>query len=143
MIIESSAYKQKIINELKLLMSKKKLIWKSLNENNNDFMTSIKYFQEKETGAVAFFFVGYRVCCFGNTPRIILYDYTNKKGATETTDLPSIEVFDKGTKNSEIYEILEQIKDILEKDRIKKEEDFLDKLTWFLNAKEKKEVKKK
>ena len=139
MIIEDENFKQKIVDEILSLMENKNIIWKALNENNNDFMANVKYtykpnIKRNEIKTISF---GYRVCCFGHSPRIIIYDYAYKNGITDTTDLPSIEVYDKNTKNSIIFNLLSKIEENVEKEKQIKDEKLLDKFTWYLNAKKK------
>ena len=139
MIIEEEKFKQKIIDEINELLENNNVKWKAMNEDNNDFMTSIKYSykpnpKRNETKTIAF---GYRVCCFGYSPRIIVYDYAYKNGATESTEMPSVEIYDNGIDNSPIFEILQKIEEKINVDTQEKDGRLLDKLTWYLNNKKK------
>ena len=143
MIIDDENFKQKIIDEINSLMKNKSVKWKALAEDNNDFMTSIKYSykpnpKRNETKSLSF---GYRVCCFNYIPRIIVYDYAYKNGPTESSDMPCIEVSDKGIKNSNIFNLLSKIEETIEKEKQSKDEKLLDKLTWYLNNKKRIDTK--
>ena len=138
MIIEDENFKQKIVDEILSLMENNNIVWKALNIDNNDFMANVKYtykpnVRRNETKTLSF---GYRVCCFGYRPGIIIYDYAYKNGVTDTTDLPSIEVYDEDTKGP-IFNLLTKIEESVESEKKSKDEKLLDKFTWYLNAKKK------
>lgn len=139
MIIDDEKFKQKIVDEINDLIDNNSVKWKSLGEDNNDFMTSIKYTykpnpKRNETKSISF---GYRVCCFNYVPRIVVYDYAYKNGPTESTEMPSIEVSDPSIKNSAIFELMKKIEEKVDADNQDKDERLLDKLTWYLNNKKK------
>lgn len=139
--INDDNFKTKVVNELNDLIEKKKLIWKELNEDGNDFMTSVRYSNNNSQSGISIISFGYRVCCFGGRPRIIVYDYAYKNGPTETLDLPSFEIFDKTTKNSKIYELMLKIKNKVDEEKKLKDEKLLDKFTWYINNKKRIEEK--
>ena len=141
MEIKNDNYKQKLVDEIREILDNDKVKWKALNGDGNDFMTIIHYSYKPnpkrgETKTISFM---YRVCCFGKVPRIIIYDNdkANKNGSTETTELPNVVVSDNNITNSRIYELMNAIKDKVEKDNTEKDEALLDKLTWYLNNKKK------
>ena len=134
MLIETENFKQKIINELTTLVEKNQSVWKSVSIDTDDFMTVAKY-TETKNGGTKLIPIAYRVCKVGNTAHIIVYDYSYKKGPTDTSELPSVEVCDKTIKGSKIYDLLLKIKAKLEEDTKAKDEVLLDKLTWYLNSK--------
>lgn len=141
--IDDDNFKKKVVNELDELIEKKKLTWKELNDDGNDFMTNVKYSNNNGQSGINIISFGYRVCCFGGRPRIIIYDYAYKNGPTETLDLPSFEVLDNTTKNSEIYELMKKIRDKVNYDKNIKDEKLLDKFTWYITNKKRIEEKDK
>ena len=141
--IDDDNFKKKVVNELNELIEKKKLTWKELNDDGNDFMTNVKYSNNNSQSGINIISFGYRVCCFGGRPRIIIYDYAYKNGPTETLDLPSFEVLDNTTKNSEIYELMKKIRDKVNYDKNIKDEKLLDKFTWYITNKKRIEEKDK
>ena len=141
--IDDDNFKKKVVNELDELIEKKKLTWKELNDDGNDFMTNVKYSNNNGQSGINIISFGYRVCCFGGRPRIIIYDYAYKNGPTETLDLPSFEVLDNTTKNSEIYELMKKIRDKVNEDKNIKDEKLLDKFTWYITNKKRIEEKDK
>ena len=141
MIIDDENFKNKVIDELSELNKRPLVRWKSISEDENDYMANITYTyrpnpKRNEIKKLSF---GYRVCCFGNIPRIIIYDYLYKNGVTDTSDMPSIEFIDTSIKNSNIYKLLEEIKELVNKQSLEKDEQLLDKFTWYLNNKKKKD----
>ena len=139
MNIDNETYKQKVVNEIKEIIDNDKVKWKALNGDDNDYMTIINYSYKPnpkrgETKTLSFM---YRVCCFGNIPRIIIYDNdkANKNGPTDTTELPNIVVSDNGVSNSQIFDLMVSIKNKIEENNKLKDEKLLDKLTWYLNNK--------
>lgn len=141
--IDDDNFKKKVVNELNELIEKKNLAWKELNDDGNDFMTNVKYSNNNGQSGINIISFGYRVCCFGGRPRIIIYDYAYKNGPTETLDLPSFEVLDNTTKNSEIYELMKKIRDKVNEDKNIKDEKLLDKFTWYITNKKRIEEKDK
>ena len=139
--IDDDNFKKKVVNELNELIEKKNLAWKELNDDGNDFMTNVKYSNNNGQSGINIISFGYRVCCFGGRPRIIIYDYAYKNGPTETLDLPSFEVLDNTTKNSEIYELMKKIRDKVNYDKNIKDEKLLDKFTWYITNKKRIEEK--
>lgn len=139
--IDDDNFKKKVVNELNELIEKKKLTWKELNDDGNDFMTNVKYSNNNSQSGINIISFGYRVCCFGGKPRIIIYDYAYKNGPTDTLDLPSFEVIDKTTKNSEIYELMKKICNKVNEDKNIKDEKLLDKFTWYITNKKRIEEK--
>lgn len=141
--IDDEVFKKKIIDELIDLIDNKKIVWKALNDKGNDFMTNVKYSNNNSQSGISIISFGYRVCCFGTIPRIIIYDYAYKNGPTETLDLPSFEILDKTIKNSDIYELMKKIENKINEDKKRKDEKLLDKFTWYINNKKRIEEKDK
>ena len=135
MIINDEKFKEKIVKEIDQLVNGHGVVWKKVTDDNTlDFMTEARYADTKQ--AIRFITIGYRVCRYEKTNKIIIYDYSLKKKniPISTEEMPSIIIEESGTKGS-MYQLLMKIKDEYDKEQEKKDQAFLDKYVLFLNSK--------
>ena len=135
MIINDEKFKEKIVKEIDQLINGHGVVWKNISDNNPlDFMTEARYADTRQ--AIKFITIGYRVCRYEKTNKIIIYDYSLKKKniPISTEEMASIVIEEFGTKGV-MYQLLMKIKDEYEKEQEKKDQAFLDKFILFLNSK--------
>ena len=135
MIINDEKFKEKIVKEIDQLVNGHGVVWRNISDNNPlDFMTEARYADTRQ--AIKFITIGYRVCRYEKTNKIIIYDYSLKKKniPISTEEMASIVIEEFGTKGV-MYQLLMKIKDEYDKEQEKKDQAFLDKYILFLNSK--------